>query len=43
MAKITIEIDTNNQDDLELIGLIERLVGLLGGLTQAEEDQDEES
>ena len=43
MAKITIEIDTNSQDGLELVGLIERLVGLLGGLTQAEEDQDEES
>tara|TARA_R110000822_G_scaffold270_1_gene1124 strand:- start:206 stop:340 length:135 start_codon:yes stop_codon:yes gene_type:complete len=42
MAKITIEIDTNSQDDLELIELLERLAGVLGNLPQAEKRQDED-
>tara|TARA_R110000824_G_scaffold82762_2_gene207361 strand:+ start:1594 stop:1725 length:132 start_codon:yes stop_codon:yes gene_type:complete len=43
MAKITIEIDTNSQNDLELVELVEKLVSFLEGLTKAEEQQDEES
>tara|TARA_R110000868_G_scaffold1839_6_gene14506 strand:+ start:806 stop:940 length:135 start_codon:yes stop_codon:yes gene_type:complete len=42
MAKITIEIDTNSQDDLELIELLERLAGVLGNLPQAEKRRDED-
>ena len=33
MAKITIEINTSNPDDLELARLIERLICILEGLT----------
>ena len=42
MAKISIEIDTSNQNDLELIELLERLASVLGDLTQAEEKRDED-
>tara|TARA_R110000787_G_scaffold112310_6_gene221246 strand:+ start:641 stop:775 length:135 start_codon:yes stop_codon:yes gene_type:complete len=42
MAKISIEIDTSNQNDLELIELLERLASVLGNLTQAEEKRDED-
>tara|TARA_R110000803_G_scaffold25371_6_gene60662 strand:+ start:6288 stop:6422 length:135 start_codon:yes stop_codon:yes gene_type:complete len=42
MAKITIEIDTNSQDDLELIELLDRLVDVIVFLPQAEKRRDED-
>jgi|TARA_R110000787_G_scaffold156734_1_gene270605 hypothetical protein len=41
MAKIIIEIDTNNLDDLKLTQMVEKLVYLLDNLIDDRELEDE--